>query len=434
MRLNGVALACEACSSGMFSNPGSPQCTPCSNGSRSSAGQIGCQPCGAGRAGTLGFCSACGVGEQPAGDRSRCVRCDAGHVSPNGTLCRRCVAGGQPDSRQGQCVRCGAGRYSQDGVGCLACANVSASAYSRTGSVACSDCASGTRPLANRSGCSGCPVGRFSAAGTTCDVCDDGAIPNRLLGARHCVACVAGRHSNVSACEACVLGTYSLRGRVNCTSCANGSQPTPDHSGCISCGAGRAGTLGFCSACGVGEQPAGDRCVRCAAGHVSELGLQCTRCDAGRAPDAVQRRCHSCASHDGMVSAGLGAKIYTRGALMPLLNIAMDKIHERYCVRARCSEALGRAPCKSGRVPSIATLGAHGVRCERCPNGTRPARVVEASRCVPCLLGSAVRYARRVIPARPPCSLELLPACPPPLPVQVVAQVYATWHTGDHAT
>ena len=157
----------------------------------------------------------------------------------------------------------------------------------------CDECAAGMQPQEDLTACEVCEAGHFSASGEACLACADrvvGGVPHGMHTPDlvECTVCADGTEPSAdhSSCGPCPVGTAGQRGvcspcvdtevdgvfhgmhtpdRIQCLACPDGQQPNLAHTGCEDCEAGTAGANGVCDRCSAGQQPNADRtaCIFC---------------------------------------------------------------------------------------------------------------------------------------------------------------------------
>lgn len=339
---------CQICAPGSYSSKGSLSCTACSrNTYQPSAGQSTCISC---PVGSLTESAGATAIEQ-------CNTCYGGYILKDGS-CQTCPAGSYADSSSNTCVQCPIGQYSPSegrsacstcpegqtttAFGSTSCTCDTANGYIAVGDEcrlkqysceagnywdetegSCQTCEAGTFSASGANYCTACPYGYFNASAgaavcqacpqgwttssngmTKCDICADGW----TMENGQCVTtCPAGQVYNGSACEACPIGSFALKGASSCTLCpqgwttsaagaltcdlcADGYQLNSSTGNCVHqdegvCDAGWAWNGTECQPCPAGEYSEGENslCHKCAIGYYStqEGSTSCTRCPVG---------------------------------------------------------------------------------------------------------------------------------------------------------
>ena len=339
---------CQICAPGSYSSKGSLSCTACSRNSyQPSAGQSTCISC---PVGSLTESAGATAIEQ-------CNTCYGGYILKDGS-CQTCPAGSYADSSSNTCVQCPIGQYSPSegrsacstcpegqtttALGSTSCSCDTANGYIAVGDEcrlkqysceagnywdetegSCQTCEAGTFSASGANYCTACPYGYFNASAgaavcqacpqgwttssngmTKCDICADGW----TMENGQCVTtCPAGQVYNGSACEACPIGSFALKGASSCTLCpqgwttsaagaftcdlcADGYQLNSSTGNCVHqdegvCDAGWAWNGTECQPCPAGEYSEGENslCHKCAIGYYStqEGSASCTRCPVG---------------------------------------------------------------------------------------------------------------------------------------------------------
>eukprot|EP01052_Picozoa_sp_SAG31_P024648 SAG31_NODE_2111_length_6426_cov_4.423295_8_plen_750_part_01 len=300
---NAQYTACIACPTGSAGVGGF--CDTCESGAQPNTEHTACIACAEGEAGTSGTCSVCSPGREPAAARDSCVPCGLGTAGAAG-VCELCAPGRSPSHDQvscdvcaqgsagsnGTCVQCRDGKQSNDPLEPTVCVSCPAG-FAGTGGT-CAQCIAGQQPNNASTACEMCSTGRYSADGTSCEACvdvvDDNGVAYGMCTSDlvHCDPCADGTEptDDHSGCQPCPISTAGLRGvcelcvdeviegvtygkfssnRISCDVCADGSEPNAVHTECLDCPAGTAGQNGVCERCSVGQQPSSDRseCLNC---------------------------------------------------------------------------------------------------------------------------------------------------------------------------
>eukprot|EP01045_Picozoa_sp_COSAG04_P013969 COSAG04_NODE_1020_length_8729_cov_2.983082_3_plen_1985_part_00 len=344
-----ASTACQQCPAGSIPGAGSTPgdsgrgCDECAAGKYAAAGHTTCADCAAGRVdhdnsaataceacpsglhsdpGTSGGCVACGDGwdENDAGVCTRCPVGTSDHDSDKDTDCEACTAGSISTSAGAY----GAASDSDDGTGCQNCP---AGKYAAADALSCVDCAAGkyvaVTATADASGCIDCVAGKYVATTGTaqasgCIDCLAGTYVDATGSdeASDCIVCAAGKHSAVTAasqasdCTDCAAGEYSAAGSdelSDCIDCDAGKYSTAaaDEASCIACNAGSYSAAG---------SVADSDCIDCLLGSAdtdSDPGTPCDECEVGQYAPGAGETCENCVAgqydHD-LTSTPGGAK------------------------------------------------------------------------------------------------------------------------------
>jgi hypothetical protein len=278
-------------------------CLPCPGGTYSNViGATSCQICPAGF-----YCFPDGINSIGA---TVPIPCPVGSVSGNGyERCSSCpIDTYQPQNGQNDCISCPLGSYSTKGAtSCLRCPQgqygvsygvVSeklvtvynsatglpiSNSFSYTGHVFCASCPAGSyQDRTGETACKACVPGSYSADGAVeCTPCDVGSYSS--FDSAVCLQCPDGTYqgnTGGSTCENCPVGTASSNsgigaGASKCSSCIPGTYSNVP------------GTI-KCSKCFPGSyQPkiGASSCLACPVGTYDSLGgggsTQCTLCPSG---------------------------------------------------------------------------------------------------------------------------------------------------------
>jgi hypothetical protein len=211
--------------------------------------------CAVGNAGP--GCTACPIGSYSLAGATHCTSCPSGETCPIASVsiaaCHAIVASSPAPPATTTGAGCAVGNA---GPGCTACPIGS---YSLAGATHCTQCPSGeTCPIASVSiaachaivsslnigsrisrlavgcavgnagpGCTACPIGSYSLAGAThCTSCPSGEtcpIASVSIAACHAIVGAGCPVGNAGpGCTPCPIGSWSLAGAKQCTSCAPG--------------------------------------------------------------------------------------------------------------------------------------------------------------------------------------------------------------------
>eukprot|EP00741_Cyanophora_paradoxa_P013280 tig00000178_g12823.t1 len=213
------------------------------------------------------------------------------------------------------CVDLPAGRYSpREGLLLDEDAELCPSGtFSGAGATECTTCSAGTSSDLGASACYDCPQHTFAMkAGDPCTPCAENLFTPSAKWTFQCVPCFPGTYLQrvPLACVSCPSNKYSMGGALDsCSSCSNGSYPTPDLTNCAPCAPGthQPAELRPCEACLPGTWAEAEHfgpCNTCPPGQVTtDKQDGCTWCRPGFGAPPNEAVCLSCdedyASPDG---------------------------------------------------------------------------------------------------------------------------------------
>lgn len=408
--LTSSALAQSICEQGTFRAP-SGDCTPCPAGSFQRArNATSCTPC---PAGWFGFT------RNGIFFGNSCFPCKPGTFSrlPGSAMCRSCPSGTVSGEGFFRCNSCGRGMRTRPDTplrdmkltGCNLCPRGTFSNMRRN--QMCTKCPMGTTAMRGARFCRKCPPGTYSNRMRICRPCASGTF-NDEAGAAFCKLCAPGTFSRgrASQCKPCPAGQFAplaASRSAECRKCrGRGSTLGIQPAGCKdSMGRCPAGTFlagdGECKACSPGQRLAMGTmtCVSCAAGEVSDGGVQtmCRKCGPNEEvvrgfgnSDGLRCACKlGFQRADGMPVPPYGVAKRTAACIrcaprtvgngmMRLITGSATRDVMRGGWEPSCSG------CEEGSFPVMDAEGA--VTCRMCPENTVFNRMTET--CVLCPAGS----------------------------------------------
>ncbi|GMI18635.1 hypothetical protein TrLO_g5769 [Triparma laevis f. longispina] len=383
------AASCSSCGAGnprQVPNSEESGCTTCGDGYYGSSSGT-CEACQAGKSSKGGKdCVNCESGKyQPNAGRTTCANCGIGKYSSNSnTACTACAKGKKGRDDKTMCDDCPEGSY-QDATGQTTCKSCTQGKYStNTAAQAFSDC-------------NDCPKGRYNGKTVgyftnfdelaDCTDCEVGKM-QAAMGQNFCALCGAGRHqpdTRQETCDDCEAGKYQdeVGPNIVCKDCEVGKiQPDGGQSDCDDCVAGKYwGSATSCEDCADGKisEPGGTTiaaCDFCEAGAFTTDKVNCQVCPAGKileTPGEGAIACQNCVK----------GKYNGDGGHVANLHLTCTP-----CEAGRYSDSLGStqcATCPNGSFDSRATVG-DGMEtdtdCAKCSAGKYSERIVPVHECV----------------------------------------------------
>jgi len=425
-----IPRACTECSAGTYSNiSDATQCSTCPPGTYSTKGAAECTPCAPScdvghfiavdcTSTTNKRCQECPAG-QYAGvvDSPSCTPCESGWWSSPGESechnCTDCHPGHQISSectstKDRQCEECPKGTY-EDGENSASCSLCSDGInWSEEGASACTPCAqcqpghyqnvscaanrpavcaecpagkfTGTTSQANLSYCQDCPSGSWSVEGasvcTECETCPIGTFKSQdctATTARKCTNCPAGTHTSSpdqSTCTECNIddGYYSFEGASQCETCTTCQSGHYIIANCTSGSNSTNGTDTRCADCDAGYYAAGMNeffCTECTetVNWSRNKASKCNNCTECEPGHFVSRNCTT--TMDTQCSECPSGKYAAGTNELECLTCPNEMWSS-----SGASECTNCTTCDPGFYASEGCDGDHDRRCAQCDAGT----------------------------------------------------------------